>query len=82
MSGGALIAVLLVLVALLAADINKATRRERTAHFRICGYDRREKCECGKLTRGDCSKKYGPDCVLQLPTGNSAPSDDIGPYPK
>ena len=39
-------------------------------------------CECGKLTRGDCSKKYGPDCVLQLPTGNSAPSDDIGPYPK
>ena len=20
-------------------------------------------CECGKLTRGDCSKKYGPDCI-------------------
>ena len=39
MSGGALIAVLLVLVALLAADINKATRRERTAHSRICGHD-------------------------------------------
>lgn len=44
MSGGALIAVLLVLVALLAADINKATRRERTAHSRICGHDAQAPC--------------------------------------
>ena len=20
-------------------------------------------CECGKLTRGDCGKLYGPDCI-------------------
>ena len=45
MSVGALIAVLFVLAALLAADINKATRRERTAHFRICGHMPREKDE-------------------------------------
>lgn len=45
MSAGALIAVLFVLVALLAADINKATKRERTAHFRICGHDRHERDE-------------------------------------
>lgn len=44
MSGGALIAVVLVLVALLAADINKATKRERTAHSRICGHDAPEPC--------------------------------------
>lgn len=37
--------VLLVLAALVASDINKATRRERTAHFRICGHMRREKDE-------------------------------------
>ncbi len=47
MSVGALIAVLLVLVALLAADINKATRRERTAHFRICGHDAPERKDDG-----------------------------------
>ena len=45
MSAGVLVVVLLVLVALLAADINKATKRERTAHFRICGHMPREKDE-------------------------------------
>lgn len=47
MSVGALIAVLFVLAALLAADINKATRRERTAHFRICGHDAPERKDGG-----------------------------------
>lgn len=42
MSGGMLVVVLLVMAALLAADINKATRRERTAHFRICGHRHHE----------------------------------------
>ena len=39
-------------------------------------------CECGRLTRGDCSKKFGPDCLWSEPTESSPPPSDIGPYPK
>ncbi len=37
--------VLLLIAALVLAEIKRATRRERTAHFRICGHGPRERDE-------------------------------------